>query len=103
MIIIGRLVLLKQVAAVKMALSQVEKHWFPPFLASPTRHQLCSKEFAKLLKKFHLFHYLERSQLFWHHPPVINFVLQSSPNFRKSGFPPIHEIEKVSSMRLYCQ
>ena len=41
--------------------------------------------------------------LFWHHLPVINFVLQSSPNFRKSGFPPIHKIEIVSSMRLYCQ
>ena len=70
MMLIGRLVLLKQVAVVKMVVSQVEKHWFP---------------------------------LFWHHPPVINFVLQSSPNFRKSGFPPIHKIEKVSSMRLYCQ
>ena len=35
MMIIGRRVLLKQVAVVKMALSQVEKHWFPAFLASP--------------------------------------------------------------------
>ena len=72
MMLIGRLVLLKQVAVVKMVVSQVEKHC----IGSP---------------------------LFWHHLPVINFVLQSSSNFRKSGFPPIYKIEKVSSMRLYCQ